>query len=62
MCASCGCGEPNDQHGDSRHITGVQLKAAAQAANITPQEAASNLMKSVQGSGASSQASTSNAD
>ena len=48
MCASCGCGEPNDTHGDARHITVEQVKAAAEAAKITPQEAAKNLMKAVE--------------
>lgn len=63
MCASCGCGKPNDQHGDSRHITSDQVKAAATAANISPREVVSNLMQAVQqeGSGAnqSSQSGTS---
>jgi hypothetical protein len=61
MCASCGCGKPNDTHGDSRHITVDQVKAAAAAANITPQEAAKNMMQAVQqesGSFAQSNAAT----
>ena len=55
MRASSGCGRPNDQHGDSRHITTDQIKAAAKAAEITPQEVAMNLMDAVkQESGSSS--------
>ena len=55
MCASCGCGKPNDQHGDNRHITLDQVKQAAKAAEISPMEAAQNLMDSVrQESGSSS--------
>ena len=34
MCLSCGCGEPNDNHGDPKHITMDMLEAAAKAAEI----------------------------
>ena len=44
MCLSCGCGEPNESHGDSRHITMDQLQGAAQAAGISAQEAAQNIV------------------
>lgn len=43
MCASCGCGSPNDDHGDSRHITFEQLEAAAAAAGTDPESAADNI-------------------
>lgn len=43
MCASCGCGKPNDQHGDSRHITMGQIQQAAAAAKISPQEVGKNI-------------------
>ncbi len=43
MCLSCGCGEPDADHGDSRHITMAALRAAAEAAEISPQEAADNI-------------------
>ncbi len=43
MCLSCGCGEPNADHGDSRHITLEVLKKAAEAAEISAQEAADNI-------------------
>jgi hypothetical protein len=45
MCASCGCGIPNDEHGDARHITMDQLKAAAEAAGITVDEVVSNMQE-----------------
>lgn len=48
MCLSCGCGEPNADHGDSRHVTQEQLKDAADAAGIDVGEAASNIAGSVQ--------------
>jgi len=53
MCASCGCGEPNEQHGDSRHITLDQIDQAATAADMSPMEVAQNIMQSVQQSGSS---------
>jgi len=43
MCLSCGCGEPDADHGDPRHITMAMLKKAAEAAEITAQEAAQNI-------------------
>lgn len=43
MCLSCGCGEPDADHGDSRHVTMDVLRKAAQAAEISPQEAADNI-------------------
>lgn len=48
MCLSCGCGEPNADHGDSRHITGDQLRQAAQASGISTQEAAQNVASGAQ--------------
>ena len=48
MCMSCGCGSPNDTHGDSRNITQDDLNNAAQAANISPQQAAQNIMDTSQ--------------
>jgi hypothetical protein len=43
MCMTCGCGKPNDQHGDSANIIYDQLLAAADAANIDAEKAADNL-------------------
>jgi hypothetical protein len=43
MCMTCGCGKPNDQHGDKANITYDQLQAAADAAHIDPESAADNL-------------------
>jgi hypothetical protein len=47
MCLSCGCGEPDDKHGDDRHITLEMLKAAAEAAEITKEEAANNIVEAL---------------
>ena len=43
MCLSCGCGEPSADHGDPRHITMEVLQNAAEAAAISPEEAAENI-------------------
>jgi hypothetical protein len=43
MCMSCGCGKPNDDHGDERNITREDLDRAAEAADTTPDRAAENI-------------------
>jgi hypothetical protein len=43
MCLDCGCGEPNERHGDDRHIIMDDVKAAAQASEISVDEAARNI-------------------
>jgi hypothetical protein len=45
MCLDCGCGKPNDDHGDSRHITLNQINQAAEASGVSPQEAVDNISK-----------------
>jgi len=47
MCLTCGCGVPNDDHGDDRHITYDDLVTAAEAAEIEVDEAARNLQETV---------------
>ena len=47
MCLTCGCGEPNDPHGDPAHITYDDLKKAADAAEISVEEAVSNFDETV---------------
>ena len=47
MCLDCGCGEPNDRHGDDRHITMDDVKAAAAASEISVDEAARNIADGV---------------
>jgi hypothetical protein len=47
MCLDCGCGEPNERHGDDRHITMDDVKAAADASQISVDEAARNLADGV---------------
>lgn len=43
MCMSCGCGAPNEDHGNPDNITLDDLKRAARAANIQPEQAADNI-------------------
>jgi hypothetical protein len=50
MCLSCGCGKPNDDHGDSRNITLDDINQAAEAAGTTRDRVLQNIM-----SGSSSQ-------
>lgn len=47
MCVSCGCGKPNEQHGDSRNITMQQIEAAAKAAEASPKDVAANIRQAV---------------
>ena len=47
MCLDCGCGEPNERHGDDRHITMDDVKAAAEASEISVDEAARNITDGV---------------
>jgi hypothetical protein len=47
VCLTCGCGKPNETHGDPAHITYDDLKKAADAAEITVEEAATNLQETI---------------
>jgi hypothetical protein len=56
MCLDCGCGEPNERHGDDRHIIMDDVRAAAEASEISLEEAARNIsdgLRQGQGSGSS---------
>ena len=44
MCMSCGCGNPNDDHGDSRNITLNDIDQAAIAAGTTRDRILQNMM------------------
>ena len=57
MCLDCGCGEPNERHEDTRHITQEDLEAAAQAAEIDVQQAAQNIVDGLRQSASASPAS-----
>ncbi len=51
MCLSCGCGEPNESHGDDRHITMQRLEQAAQASDISVMQAAENIIEGLRDAG-----------
>jgi hypothetical protein len=43
MCLSCGCGEPNENHGNPDNITLEDLKRAADSEGLTVEQAADNI-------------------
>ena len=43
MCLSCGCGEPNEDHGNPDTITYDDLQKAADSEGITVEQAADNI-------------------
>ena len=65
MCLDCGCGELNESHGDSRHITMDSIQAAAQASEISVDEAIKNIsdgLRQAQESSGQSSSSASGSD
>jgi hypothetical protein len=44
MCISCGCGSPNDDHGDNRNLTLDDLNHAAEAAGTTRDRVIQNIV------------------
>jgi hypothetical protein len=45
MCASCGCGEPENKHGDDRNINWSEIEKAARANDISPIQVAKNIQE-----------------
>ena len=45
MCANCGCGIPEDRHGDDRNILWSEVVASAEANGISPADAVQNIVK-----------------
>lgn len=45
MCLTCGCGKPNDDHGDGRNITMEDLNQAAMAAGTTRDNVIENVIQ-----------------
>ena len=54
MCASCGCGRPNDDHGDSRNITLQDIDQAAQAAGTSRERVVEKIQQALSGQSTSS--------
>jgi hypothetical protein len=45
MCMSCGCKQPNEDHGDQRNITIDGLQQAADASGISVDEVVRNIQE-----------------
>jgi hypothetical protein len=43
MCLSCGCGNPDDRHGDEANIIREDLERAARAADISAEQVVENI-------------------
>jgi len=43
MCITCGCDEPEANHGNPKHITLQQLKDAAEAAEVDINQLKKNI-------------------
>src|SRR5687767_6397472 len=48
MCMSCGCKQPNEDHGDERNITLQDLEDAGQAGEVGTQEVVRNIQEGFQ--------------
>jgi ribosomal protein S26 len=51
MCANCGCGIPEDKHGDERNINWSEIVAAAEAKDMSPDQAIQNMQEMAQKQG-----------
>jgi hypothetical protein len=51
MCANCGCGIPEDKHGDDRNITWSEIIASAEANEMPPAQAVKNMQEMAQKQG-----------
>ena len=49
MCLSCGCGIPDEDHGDQRNITMANIEDAADAAGLTVDEVLDNIETTLYG-------------
>ena len=47
MCLNCGCGQPNEDHGNSANITADDLKAAGEANGQSLRESAQHVIESL---------------
>lgn len=48
MCLTCGCMMPHDNHGNPDYLTIEDLEKSAKADDMTLDEAAGNLVKTVE--------------
>ncbi len=47
MCLTCGCWEPDDDHGDPEYITLTKFARVARKDDLSVDEAAKNLVKTL---------------
>jgi hypothetical protein len=45
VCANCGCGIPEDKHGDDRNITWSEITQSAEANEMFPDQAVQNMQE-----------------
>ena len=43
MCANCGCGIPEDRHGDDRNILWSEIVAAGEANDMSAEKSIENM-------------------
>ena len=48
MCMNCGCGQPNDDHGNSANITADALARAGKANDQSLRESAQHILETVE--------------
>jgi hypothetical protein len=47
MCLNCGCGKPNEDHGNPANITADDLRQAAEANDQSMRESAQHIVETV---------------
>jgi hypothetical protein len=48
MCLNCGCGKPNEDHGNSANITADDLRRAGEANDQSLRESAQHIVETVE--------------
>jgi hypothetical protein len=48
MCLNCGCGKPNEDHGNSANITADDLRRAGEANDQSLRESAQHIVEAVE--------------
>ncbi len=48
MCMNCGCGQPDDDHGDEANITASDLRRAGEANDQSLRESAQHILETVE--------------
>lgn len=48
MCMNCGCGQPNEDHGNEANITADDLRRAAEANDQSLRESAHHILETVE--------------